>query len=263
MPAIAALLTQPLITFVLVLARVGALVLAAPPFGHTALPRRVRGLLAVALALLIAPMQIRPSQLGASYGDVSSVLDLSVLAAGEMLVGLLLGVGVRLLFTAVQLAGQLISQLSGMSLADVFSPGFEAEVPAFSQLLYFLMLAVMVCLGGHRLIIEALLDTFAVLPPGEASPGSDFVQVLSRIFTQSLALGIRAGAPVMIALLLSTLVLGMVTRTLPQINIVAVGFSLNVLLALAALFLTLGTIAWTLQEQTEGTLQAIVDVLTP
>jgi flagellar biosynthetic protein FliR len=87
------------------------------------------------------------------------------------------------------------------------------------------------------------------------------VNVLTTILTQSIALGIRAGAPVMLALLVATLVLGLVTRTLPQINIIAIGFNLNALLTLAALFVMLGTIAWTLQEQSAETMRLIVDSL--
>lgn len=256
MNTVAQLFAEPLITFVLVLARVGALVLTAPLFGHSALPRRIRGLLAVALAVLILPMQ-----LGISQPDARDLVDLFRLVANETLVGLLLGMGVRLLFTAVQLTGQLISQLSGMSLADVFSPGFEADVPMFSQLLFFLTLAVMVCLGGHRQIVEALLDTFVLLPPGQATLGGECVDVMTTILTQSFALGIRAGAPIMTALLLATLVLGLVTRTLPQINIIAIGFNFNALLTLATLFLTVGAIAWTLQEETEATLKLILNAL--
>jgi flagellar biosynthetic protein FliR len=254
--AVAALFAGPLITFVLVLARIGGLTLSAPLFGHTALPRRIRGLLVVALAILVLP-----TQLGASPPDAQDLVDLVRLVANETLVGLMLGMGVRLLFTAVQLTGQLISQLSGMSLADVFSPGFDADVPMFSQLLFYLTLTVMICLGGHRMIVSALLDTFDLLPPGQAALGDSFVDVSSTILMQSLALGIRAGAPVMTALLLSTLVLGLVTRTLPQINIIAIGFSLNALLTLGAMFLAVGTIAWTLQEQTEETLRLIMNAL--
>jgi flagellar biosynthetic protein FliR len=256
MTLITALLTQQLITFVLVLARTGALVLTAPMTGQSGVPPQVRGLLAVMLAALITPMQF-----GASQPAPANLVELAVLVANEMLVGLLLGVGVRLLLTAVQLTGQFISQLSGMSLADVFSPGFDADVPIFANFLLFLTMAVMLCLGGHRMVVEAMLDTFVVMPPGHAALGTDFVSVLSTILTQSLELGIRAGAPVMAALLLSTLILGLVTRTLPQINIIAVGFSLNALLTLAALFLTIGTIAWTLQEQSAETMRMIVDVI--
>jgi flagellar biosynthetic protein FliR len=256
MTFITALLSHQLVTFVLVLARTGALVLTAPLTGQSGVPTHVRGMLAVMLAALVTPMQVASSSTAPA-----DLVELAILVANEMLVGLLLGVGVRLLLTAVQLTGQLISQLSGMSLADVFSPGFDANVPMFSQLFFFLTMAVMLCLGGHRMIIDAMLDTFVVLPPGQASLGTDFVNVLTTIVTQSLDLGIRAGAPVMTALLLSTLVLGLVTRTLPQINIIAVGFSLNALLTLGALFLTVGTIAWTLQEQSEETMRLIVDTL--
>jgi flagellar biosynthetic protein FliR len=247
---------QPLILFVLVLARTGALLLTAPLFGHLGVPRQVRGLLAVALAVVVTPLQA-----GRAPTVVHDLVGLTILVTNEMLVGMLLGMGVRLLFTAVQLAGQLISQLSGMSLADVFSPGFDADVPVFSQLLFFLSLAVMMCLGGHRMVVEALLDTFVVLPPGQAQLGSGYVDVLSTILTESLELGIRAGAPLITALLLSTLVLGLVTRTLPQINIIAIGFGLNALLTLGLLFLTLGSIIWTLQEGTGETLRTIVDFL--
>ena len=82
-------------------------------------------------------------------------------------------------------------------------------------------------------MIEALLDTFAWAPPGHAALGDTFVEVLTNIVTQSFALGIRAAAPLLIALLLSTLVLGLISRTLPQINVIAVGFGLNSLLTLA------------------------------
>jgi flagellar biosynthetic protein FliR len=257
MTTVTAILTHQLLTFVLVLARTGALVLTAPLTAQSGIPPHVRGLLAVALAALVTPMHV-----GTSLVAPTNLVELAVLIANETLVGLLLGVGVRMLLTAVQLAGQLINQLSGMSLADVVSPGFDAEVPVFSQLLFFLTMAVMLCLGGHRMIVEAMLDTFVVLPPGQAALGNDFLGVLTTILTESLALGIRAGAPIMAALLLSTLVLGLVTRTLPHINIIAVGFNLNALLTLAALFLTVGTIAWTLQESSAETMRLLVDALT-
>ena len=82
-------------------------------------------------------------------------------------------------------------------------------------------------------MIEALLETFAWAPPGHAALGDTYVDVLTGLMTQSFALGIRAAAPLLIALLLSTIVLGLISRTLPQINIIAVGFGLNSLLTLA------------------------------
>jgi flagellar biosynthetic protein FliR len=231
--------------FTLVLARTSALVMTAPIFGSLALPRQVRALLAVMLTLLIVPVH-----LNASLIPVEHIVDYARLLVNEVLVGLLLGLGITILLSGIQVAGQVVSQMSGLSLADVFNPGFDEDVSVFSQLFYFLTLAVFVAVGGHRIVIGALLETFAWSPPGHAALGSDFVEVLTSVATQSFSLGIRAGAPLLVALLLSTLVLGLISRTLPQINIIAVGFGINSLLTLGMLFVSLGAVAWVFQEPT-------------
>jgi flagellar biosynthetic protein FliR len=229
--------------FTLVLARTGALIMTAPIFGTLALPRQVRAFLAVTITLLVMPIQV-----GASLPPVANLPEFARLIASEVLVGLLLGLGVTILFSGIQVAGQIVSQMSGLSLADVFNPGFDEDVSIFSQLFYFLTLAVFVSIGGHRIVMGALLDTFAFAPPGHAALGTEFVDVLTNVAAQSFALGIRAAAPLLVALLLATLVLGLISRTLPQINVIAVGFGVNSLLTLGMLFLTLGIVAWTFQE---------------
>jgi flagellar biosynthetic protein FliR len=242
--------------FTLVLARTSALIMTAPIFGSLALPRQVRALLAVVMTLLILPVH-----LGASFPPVSNVIDYARLLVNEVLVGLLLGLGITILLSGIQVAGQIVSQMSGLSLADVFNPGFDEDVSVFSQLFYFLTLAVFVAVGGHRIVTAALLDTFAWAPPGHAALGGTFVEVLTSIATQSFALGIRAAAPLIVSLLLATLVLGLISRTLPQINIIVVGFGINSLLTLGMLFLTLGAVAWTFQGPTADVMQQLQESL--
>ncbi len=116
--------------------------------------------------------------LGTSLPPIENIVEYGRLLANEALVGLLLGLGINILFSGIQVAGQIVSQLSGLSLADVFNPGFEEDVSVFSQLFYFLTLAVFVAVGGHRIVTEALLDTFAAAPPGHAALGTNFVDVL-------------------------------------------------------------------------------------
>lgn len=245
MPGLDAFLISRFMVFTLVLARTGALVMTAPIFGTQSLPRRVRGILAVAMSLLVTP-----AFLNTSLPAVENTAEYGRMLASEALVGILLGFGMTILFSGLQVAGQIVSQLSGLSLAEVFSPGFDEEVSVFSQIFYFLTMAVFVALGGHRMIAEALLDTFASAPPGHAALGSNFVEVLVNVMTQSFSLGIRAAAPLSIALLMSNLVLGLISRTLPQINVIAVGFSVNSLLALSLLFLSVGAVAWAFQDPT-------------
>lgn len=250
--ALETFLISRFMVFTLVLGRTGALLVTAPVFGTPALPKHVRGLIAVAISLLVTPVfletQMPPIGNLAEYGRIM---------ANEVLVGLMMGLGINIMFSGVQVAGQLVSQLSGMSLAEVASPGFDGDESVFSQLFYFLTLAVFVAVGGHRIVTQALLDTFVALPPGHAALGDSFVQVLTSILTQSFCLGARAAAPLIVSLLLSNIVLGLISRTLPQINVIAVGFGLNALLALAVLFLSVGAAAWTFQEPTIDVLNRI------
>jgi flagellar biosynthetic protein FliR len=229
--------------FTLVLARTGALVATAPVFGSLALPRRVKALLAVMLSLLVTPLY-----LNASLPPIERLPEYARLMVSEVLIGLLLGLGVHILFSGIQIAGQIVSQMSGLSLAEVADPAFDEDSSVFSQFFYFLVLAVFVAVGGHRIVTEALLETFAWAPPGQAVLGDTYVEVLTNITTQSFALGIRAAAPLLAALLLTTIVLGLISRTLPQINIIAVGFGLSSMVLLGVLFLSVGAIAWTFQD---------------
>jgi flagellar biosynthesis protein FliR len=250
--ALEGFLISRFMVFTLVLGRTGALLMTAPIFGTQALPKQVRALLAVAMSLLVTPVF-----LNTSMPPIGDMAEYGRLMANEVLVGIMLGLGINILFSGVQVAGQIVSQLSGLSLADVFSPGFEEDVSVFSQLFYFLTLSVFVAVGGHRIVTQALLDTFVALPPGHAALGHNFVEVLTSILTQAFVLGIRAAGPLLVALLLSNLVLGLISRTLPQINVIAVGFGLNSLLALGLLFLSIGAAAWTFQEPTIDVMQQI------
>jgi flagellar biosynthetic protein FliR len=256
MPPLETFLISRFMIFTLVLARTSTLVMTAPIFSAPGLPRRVRALIAVAISLLVTPVF-----LGTSLPPIGQLVDFGRLLANEALTGLLIGLSINILFSGVQVAGQIVSQMSGLSIADVFNPAFEEDVSVFSNLFYFLTMAVFVSVGGHRIVTEALLDTFAASPPGHCMLGDDFVEVLTNVATQSFALGIRAAAPLLTALLLSNLVLGLISRTLPQINVIAVGFGINAMLALGVLFLSLGAAAWTFQGPTLDVLHLVGKVI--
>jgi flagellar biosynthetic protein FliR len=250
------LLLNQFATFTLVLGRVGGLIMTAPIFGTQAAPMRFRAMLAVSISLLISPLlAMNPPS------DMTNLMVYAKYIGNEMLVGVLLGFGVTLLLSGIQVTGQIVSQLSGTALADVFDPNTESTVSVFSQLFYFLTLAMFALLGGHRLVMDALLDTYTWLPPGGASLGNTYVEVLTSLLSQSFLLGIRAAAPAMTALLLATLVLGLVGRTMPQINVLAVGFSVNALLSLGCLLLTVGTITWAFPQQAATAINMIREAL--
>ena len=247
---------EKFVLFTLVLTRVSGLVITAPIYGAPEIPARVRALFAVALAVLITP-----TQWDVPVQDPGTTVNYLVFMASELLIGLSLGLGIMIVFSGIYLAGQMIGRIGGMMLADVFDPSSETSIPMFSRLMLLVTLAVFVLIGGHRMLMAGLLDTFQTIPPGSGAVPTSMAHTFVLLLAQSFALAIRAAAPVVTSLLLSTLVMGLISRTLPQLNILAVGFGMNSMLAFGMLGLTLGAAAWVFQNQLEPALELLLEAL--
>jgi len=248
---------EKFVLFTLVLGRVSGLVMSAPIFGSRDVPMQFRALLSVAVALLALPSQW-PLAVTAPSGTV----EYALLMAGEVLVGLCLGLGVDILLSGAKVAGQLIGLTSGEALAEIYDPQTDESFAVHSQFFVAIATMVFVSIGGHRLVMAALLDTFHAIPPGTGGGVSrPMVDALQVLVTQAFSMGIQAAAPTLVALLLTTLVLGLVSRTLPQLNVMALGFGLNSLVTYGVLMLTLGAVAMVFQEQFEPALESLVTAL--
>ncbi len=246
-----------LILFTLVFARVGGLIATAPIYATDDVPMRLRVVLAAALALLITPLEF--SAVGSVAFD--GWTRYTVLLGTEAAIGAALGLGILVFVHAMTLAGELISQAAGLSLAETFDPGLGENVPLFSRLMFLTAVAAFLCIGGHRMAMAGLLDTFQAIPPGSGRFPAALGDGFTTLAAQSFSLAVRVAAPAVTALLLATIVLGLVGRTLPQMNIFALGFGLNSLLAFAALALTLGAAIWAFQDQIQPALETIFDPL--
>ncbi len=246
-----------LFIFTLVLARVSGLVMTAPLFGIRSTPPQTRALLCVVIAALVFPLQWN-APLQPAAGPIPYLL----LIGGELLIGVCLGLGVHILLTGMRLAGQLIGRISGEMMAELYDPQMDESFAVLSQFMDLVTLAVFVALGGHRILMSGLLDTFQAIPLG-LGPGiaPSLVDAFVLLLTQSFTLGIRAAAPLVTALLLSSLVVALVARTLPQLNTMALGFSLNSLVTYAGLMLTLGGAVWIFQDQVEPAVEMLVHAL--
>lgn len=243
---------EQFLTFVLVLTRVGALVMALPIFGGTGTPIQARALLAVTIALLVTPLHF-----GQPLVPPESLPALAGILAKEALLGLALGGAVMALVGGVQLAGQIIGQTSGLSLADVADPTFESNVSVFSHFLELVTLAVFFSIGGHRRLMDALLDSLRWMPPGQGRLPPDLLETVAAVTGHSFVTALRAAAPIMIALILATLIVAVISRTLPQLNAIAVGMNVNSMVALAVLALCLGAATHVFDEQVRTAMQDI------
>jgi flagellar biosynthetic protein FliR len=249
------IMVNQLLAFTVILTRVSGLVMTAPLFSGKFIAMRIRAMLAVSISVVVTLVHG-----GQTFKVPDNVIELGLMMISELMVGLTLGLGISILFVGIQVAGHMISTLSGMSIADVFNPAADRNEPLFGQLLYFVALAVFCIIGGHRMMLGALLDTFTALPAGQASVDSSVVETLTTILSQAFALGIRAAAPTVAALLLSTLVMGLISRTLPQLNIMAFGFGLNSAATLIMLAISIGTIVMLFQNHVEITLESLSEL---
>lgn len=251
-------LTELGVMFALVLARVGALIATAPLLSDASIPMRVKALLAVALSAMTTPVVMASEAAAAAAPNASTMIELGVMAVMEILVGISLGLGLMIVLSGVQLTGQIVGQMSGMALAEGSDPVFGDTASVFGQVFYLATAAVFVTAGGHTAMVTGLLDTFEHAPPGSGFAIDELAYGFLGLLSLGFELGVRASAPLMIALFLATLVLGLVSRTLPQINTMVVGFGINAMLTLGVMTASVGAVAYVFQAPLASVIDGVV-----
>lgn len=240
-------LIEHLVLGVLVMTRLSTLLMAMPAIG-VGVPKRVRAFLALMMTLLVAPSvaQITPPD---TLPAIDNLVDLAIAISREALIGMLIGATIQLIVTGIQLGGEAITSTSGMQLGDAVDPTSNSSMPSVARLVGLLVTAVMLLAGGHRIVLSILLDSYASMPVGHVEFHDSMMTLIVDQLTAGTAAGVRVAAPVVGALLLSNLVTGLISRTLPQINVLAIGLSINALAMLVVLALTIGSAGLLFQEE--------------
>ena len=229
-PALEAILQQ-LMPFWLVVARLSGLFLFAPILASRLVMRQVRVLLLVMLAVALYPavaaqgVQTPPLEIG----------SLAMVLLGEVLIGLAIGLLATMPLVAIQIAGSIISYKIGLALAQVFNPEFDAQSEVIGQVLYLMGLAIFVQVGGLEYTIIAVMETFDALPPGAAWLDVAPAQLLAAMLDAAFIVGLRIAMPVLLLATLVSLAMGVLMRTIPQINIMTIGFAIQIVLGLSVL----------------------------
>jgi flagellar biosynthetic protein FliR len=166
----------------------------------------------------------------------------------EAILGVALGWSFWVLMVGFQLGGQLISQLSGLSFAEVWDVEAGGSLPLMTGWIQGLALTLFLLLGGHRQTLHALLRSFDWRPPGRADLSSDLLRGFAEIIGESFVLAIQVALPIAMTLVITTLVLGLIGRALPQLQLLTHGLPLNLLLMLVVLIFSLGGVAWLVER---------------
>jgi flagellar biosynthesis protein FliR len=233
MPWSLAYLETLLPAFMLVLCRVSGLMIAAPLFSSPLLPFQFKALMSVGMSLAVFPMLI--AHVAAPVTLTSAVTGLM----GELAIGMMIGLGITLLFVGIQVAGQLISQQAGLALGDVFNPMLDSQVTVVSEVYFYVAMMVFLSVGGDHAIMRALLDSFKTVPLLSFQDTPAYTNLIIDLISLSFTIAIRMGGPTILALLLAFLTLGFISRTVPQLNILSIGFPIKIAIAIAIMAMTM------------------------
>lgn len=257
MDGVVDLLGQHATAWMLVLARVGGVFLYAPLLSSASVPVQARGLLACALAAALYP-----ALLGAGTAPAGSVdlATMGVLVVGEALVGLVLGALAAIPVLAAQVGGVIMGQQLGLGLATVYNPAFDAESDVMGELLMYLALGIFIAAGGLEVLLITLARTYERVPVGgfgTAEVGSA-LEVMTGLLRSGFELALRVSAPVLCILTLETLASSFIMRTVPQLNVMTIGFAVKVIVGMAVFITAIYAVADAVGGNIERGMRAVL-----
>ncbi len=225
---------ESVIFFSLIFIRISSIIMTAPLLGSPAIPPRIKLSLALVLTFLFLPLAG-----GGEYATPGDFITLVAAAGRELFIGVSIGFMANLVFAGINLAGQLMGFQMGFAIVNVLDPLNQVQVSIISQFLGFMALVIFVSLNAHHIFIQAIADSFSIAKIGAASVGSLAVREMMKGAAELFLIGLKVGAPVFAILLFTNVGLGVVARTVPQMNVFIVGFPLTIGIGLIALGLVL------------------------
>lgn len=236
------------------LARILGLIATAPVLGNQSVPARVKIGLALFLTLVVAPTLPPFPEVSPASGTGLLIL------AQQTLIGLAMGFAMRIVFAAVEAAGEIAGLQMGLGFATFYDPQSAAQTPVIGSFLGLVMVLLFLALDGHLLMISALVESFTVLPIGAEPLAAASFSMSAQWGGQIFTVGLLLALPLVAALLLTNLALGVLSRTAPQLNIFAVGFPITLAIGFLALALTLPHLAQPLERLIQNGLATMLEV---
>ncbi len=231
------------ITFLLLFARITSLIVLAPLFGHQTVPLQLKVGLGIFLAFVMFPIS--------QNADVITNLQLFplvILILQEVIVGLIIGFATGLIFAAVRYAGDLIGFDLGFSFANVFNANENQNFPLIGEFLYLFMMLIFLAINGHHFVIQALQLSYQAVPLGSyvISTAVQFkmIEMVGLVFV----IAVKIAAPVIVAGFLVNIVLGILSRMMPQLHIFSLSFPLKIGVGIVALMVTSPLLIYTFKK---------------
>jgi flagellar biosynthetic protein FliR len=221
-------------TFLLVFMRMTGLFVLSPVFGR----RNVPAYLKIGMSFMMALVLLNTIPLQ-SIDIVNNIWLYVWILFKEMLIGMAMGYITTLAFSAILIAGQIMDFQIGFGMVNAFDPVNEVAVPIVGNLINMMALLLFFGMNGHHALISLLFDSYTVLPIGDFSIKPDILWYILGIFVQTFIWAIKLAIPLMAVLLLTEVMLGILSRALPQMNVFVMGMPIRLMIGLIMLLLVL------------------------
>lgn len=223
-------------TFLILFARVGAVLMLLPAFSEESVPAQIRLLAALGFSIGLYGL-LNPKIAPAAHAEAG----LPMIVIAEMLVGIAMGMIVKMLFSAASMAGSIASMQIGLASALVADPSLGGQSPLLARLIGLSALIVCMSVGVHHLWIASIVNSYALFPVGGLPPAQDFAMLAVRVLGQATGLGVSLAAPLILYGAIFNLGLGLAARVAPAIQVFFITQPLNLLLGLSLLAMVAGT----------------------
>lgn len=225
-------------TFLVVLSRVAGFIGAIPVISSAQTPARVKTAMVVVISLALFPL-MADAVPKVNFTPTSFLL----LLISELLLGLLLGLVAKLIFTAVEFGATVIGFQMGFAAANVFDPQSQRQVALISQFQNVFAILIFLSVNGHYLFLRAAVRSYELLPPGHFNFSGEAIPYLMELSSHMFTIGVQFSAPVLAVLLLSGLILGILARVFPQLNVFLISFPINIGAGFIVIALTLNLLS--------------------
>lgn len=218
--------------FLLVLTRISGIFIMSPFFGSRNIPTYIRVGTAVAISLVIFPLISQESQ---SLTLPENMIAYTLLIFTELFVGWLIGFVASLAFSAIHMAGQLLDMQIGFGVVNVLDPTSGQQVPIVGSFKYNLALIVFLVSNSHHILLAGLFDSFHLIPLMGANIAPQIVTLIIDMIWGIFVIAIKISIPILVAIILTDVGLGILARTMPQMNIFVVGIPAKIFVGLFVL----------------------------
>lgn len=241
--------------YLLILVRVASFIYTAPFFSMSNVPTRTKLGLAVFVSYII--MCVFPEQ---SY-SYDGVIGYAILVLKESAVGLSIGFCASLCIQAIHFAGHIVDVNIGLAMATMYDPATKMQVNLSGQLYYYVTIMLMIVSGLHRFLIQAIVDTYTIIPVGAAIVRPTMYNTVIGFIADYFVIGFRIALPVFITIMLMSCILGIMAKIAPQMNMFAIGMQMKILVGLFVMYLTVSMLPEVASFLMDAMKSNIVDIV--